>query len=828
MLLLAPLALRAQIPTAQVTRVGFPSTTMSGAGALVREGQWAPVITELQLPGSGVFEGSLRIVSEDLDGDLAEYITPNVLINPEAGLKRYWTYAVSFERRTSASDWLVDVLDSNGAVILRQPVSPSEVLSADALLVVDISEQQVSKLRILQVQSNTPPGENESPPTGTRYLHEMAVSFMPARDLPDRWIGLEAVDCLVWDRPNPGMLSEAQLDALIQWVHRGGKLVIGLGDAWAAVRESPLAAILPVHDVSTTVTAQRLRFFSQRYLAGAADPPAAGAGSALAGRGETARSRLDFSTAIPVSIVDTTRDAVVSLRDQIMPAGAPVDLISMRCIGSGRVIVCAASLRDLTTGPVKEAFFREILDLFPISTTYAKKLYEKQQGTLGIGVPKDALFSEVAAKVSFRGERTVYVLAVLLFVLVYGATATLGSWWWLRRKSLTSMSWTVFAIFAVAASALSLGAVGISGGLRQGVESVQVVDLVAAERKADCFGWFGYGSALRQVIDLNLGPASGSADIIAEAPDAPPRGFVRSLSLSSPAIVTFATPARYTLEPGAGQARGVLVRATLKQFEGAWSGDIDGSILGQLTADRGTGELISTSWIQNDLPVRLSGGYLLYLDPRSTGGNFEQLDRAGMPGRHWRGPDDFPAAMHIVSVALPPLDSGERTRPDFARVEYGEVNRRLAAWSAVAANKDHARSDRPDLVTLWQLQQYWANNALAPPGTDEFAVRGARSLLLASTLRWYQPNADPKDLDTVGNLLTSDGMPHLDVTHWLVRGQALLLAWADAPGPAALVRDGRPVRSRSGLTLYRVRIPIRFSGDAPREPDFLSQPGGTP
>ena len=49
-----------------------------------------------------------------------------------------------------------------------------------------------------------------------------------------------------------------------------------------------------------------------------------------------------------------------------------------------------------------------------------------------------------------------------------------------------------------------------------------------------------------------------------------------------------------------------------------------------------------------------------------------------------------------------------------------------------------------------------------------------------------------------------------------MRGQAVLLAWAEAPGPARLLRNGKPLDTVAGLTMYRVRIPLYYSGNPPQ------------
>lgn len=784
----------AQIPDVRVVQAGFPAARMTSAVA--RDGQWTPIVTELRLAGSGVFQGSLRVVSEDLDGDLVEYFTQPVVVNAEAGPRRFWTYAVGFQRRTPPSTWTVDVLDEAGAVLARLPVPASEWLSNDDALIVDISPRPIIKLRSLEPRIPVAgESDEEKKPSQTTY-RKYCVSFLEARNLPDRWLGLESVDTVVWDLPVPGELSENQLQALIEWVRRGGKLVVGIGANWAAIRDSALAEIMPMGGEAKTLAAAKLRLFQSRFV----------------NAGPDGKGKVEFDAPISVGQLQAARESVVVFRDQVHPVGTAVDLVSVRCIGAGRVTATAASLRDLTSLAVTPEFYGYCLDVVPLTTRYAKLLEDKRNSTLTFGATELALFAEIATRISFQGQRTLFVLAVLAFVALYTLVATAGSWWWLQRRSLLSLSWTVFAGLAVVASVAGLLLVSVSGGLRQGVHSVHVVSQQAADRWAACRGWYGYGSALRQLVNLHVGPAED-----AEAPGSgKSSGFVRAMAMPTPLIATFATPARYQSDPAEGGLAEVVVRATLKQFEGAWAGTSDGSVLGQLTADRSTGRLTDKCWIRNDLPYAIRGGYVLYLDPRSRGGTFGQLDTAGTARRHWRRPEDVPPAMNVLAAELSQMKPGEQGGFARALSHYQQIEVELAQWSAQPAQR-RRETIRPDLATLRDLQQYWVRNwSRLPVRFDEDAYDARVGYtMLESTRNLFLSNSDPRDMDSVGQLISSESLPNIDASHELVRGQALLLLVCDEPGPPPLRRGERVLRSSRGWTLYRIRIPIQLVGEPP-------------
>ena len=134
---------------------------------------------------------------------------------------------------------------------------------------------------------------------------------------------------------------------------------------------------------------------------------------------------------------------------------------------------------------------------------------------------------------------------------------------------------------------------------------------------------FGYSSPLRTSVDLSLAGAGC---------------FLRPLSPGPAPTSWYATPQRYAATPANALLESTPLRATLKQFEGLWQGELNGAVRCELTIDRRSGELTAGSWLQNDLDVPIAGGYLLYTDPRLPG---TPLRAAGQTAT-WSGWKDVP------------------------------------------------------------------------------------------------------------------------------------------------------------------------------------------
>jgi hypothetical protein len=325
------------------------------------------------------------------------------------------------------------------------------------------------------------------------------------------------------------------------------------------------------------------------------------------------------------------------------------------------------------------------------------------------------------------------------------------------------------------------------------------VDLAAGSSAAHGPCFFGYRSPLRQRVALSL-PGEGN--------------FLRPLERKPGPQSTFMTPTRYAAIPGRAALDDVLMRATLKQFAGYWHGEIQGGIRADLTVDRATGRLLPASWLANDLPATLAGGVLLFIDPRQDDGGVPRA--AGLTRPHPLAsalvdsvvPDlkEAPPAVSVLAVRIPPIKTGEQlTR--LGADEYAACDERLTTWLH-RPPRERTRSTLPDLPTLHAAQLEWGGWALAR-GTAPSAV------FLASTRNYFLHNATADDYKSVARPLRTEGVPNLDISHWLLPGQALLLAWSDEPGPATLHYGGSPMPAWGGLTIYRVRLALSYEGVPP-------------
>lgn len=753
--------------------VGFQAAVP--ARHVVKYGRWFPIILNLTAQGTQAYEVQLQCERTDLDGDRVDFVEPHVVVTPEIGVKRVWCYAVTI-KEGGGERLGVDIIGADGIRIHTVPTPAFEPIGNDTYLILDISSQRVTGLD--RINS---PAENYLGFAWARrtYYRSICVATLACTDLPDRWYGLDAADVVVWDAPDPEALSIAQLNALMEWVRNGGQLVVGVGAAGANIQKSALAAIMPLEFTQPATEIQRLDTFRRQF--------------------DTLEEQ--FKTPIPVACGQPAPGAIVTLRDGL-PDKSILNLIALRCVGSGRVIASAAHLRDLEKlGPEAERFYRELFDLNRVEPEFRAK--EAEEINLFSGVQN--LYQPIITTIDFRQRAGALILAAFAFVAAYILLATFGTWNWLKRHALTGVSWTAFAGFALVASAGSIAAVAFTRGVTGAVHAYCFVDLQEGSSEARARAYFGYKSNRRQRVDLSVSGVGGT---------------LCPLGTGADFLTPYATPERYEALASSATLTGTPMRATLKQFQAYWNGATDGRILGKLTADRGSGRITLDSWIENGLGADIYDGYLLYIDPRLSdrdggtpcriAGWTRRNDRPGMGNKVW-GFDRVPPALNVLAVRLAPMKAGERLEQVGRNREYARFDDAFARWSAVEQPDPKSEPWLPNLHG--RLEDEWSERfGLLGGGLDSTDAAALR----ASMRNLYLHTRTPDDFVSVGRPISTDGLLDHDVTHWLTRGQAVLLLLSDRPGPVKLQVDGEPKETKEGRTLYRVRVPLQYIGMPPR------------
>ena len=220
--------------------IGFGSTNSFKVGA------WTPVWVQLR-GGDERFEGFMEVAVADDDGTPTSYFTR---VNVDAKASQ----PVSAYIRPGARDpdltiRLYDRDRRRVATVQQEAVLPQPPVPLSP------HETMILTLGRAPGVEGIPqlPGFRESAGAGTANSgagDPIVVARIDTRlgRLPGRWYGYDAARTIVLDTADPEVIKS--LDGLrgqplVDWVKRGGHLVVSVGANWQAVKDSVLGPILP-------------------------------------------------------------------------------------------------------------------------------------------------------------------------------------------------------------------------------------------------------------------------------------------------------------------------------------------------------------------------------------------------------------------------------------------------------------------------------------------------------------------------------------------------------------------------------------------------------
>lgn len=505
-----------------VTHVGFP--TLRGEN-VVRSGAWAPITVDLALLDQQSFDGSVRVGQLDVDGDEC-YDRVDVHLRAETGgNQRLYLYALANPLRLQGRI-TVELFDDEGEAVevvsqgeltfQAQPAQWFSVIADDEILVLSLSTGALGRVKDLV-----------DPDQEDLYERALHVGHMSPTDLPELWIGLEAVDYIVWDGARPEELTERQLGALLEWVRQGGTLLIAASrTAGSLALTDAIYRVLPVDigDIAVVDNLPEVR----RSLLGLPDVEH----GRQRGKSDDPWWKVPFDTPIPV-VQCTLRDGASRVpRDGVNSS----NVITRRRIGRGHVIFSAVTLKDLLSAPGSPVdFFQK---LFHLRLLTGEEPVRPSQVTL---------FPHVVSAIAFSAWGSLYLVAAFAFSSVYLLFATFGTWWFLGSRRWKHHSWSVFAVVALVASLLSVIAVNSVHGFGETLHQISIVDVDAGKAHGYATAFFGLKTGTDKELDLWL-----PSDRLAASEPGATDCFLRPIPPTNDpteASTSFADPEEYRLLP---------------------------------------------------------------------------------------------------------------------------------------------------------------------------------------------------------------------------------------------------------------------------------------
>ncbi len=225
-------------------RVGFDSSlSIKGASNSFKIGTWTPVWVQLRA-GNERFKGKMHLVVADDDGTPTSFQVP-VEVGANQS-ERFTAYARPGSRDPEITIRLDDeqgrrVANVSEAVMMRDPPVAS---MPDETVILSLGRPQgLDAIAGL-------PGFKSGGATDRSAGEEIVTARIDVQGgmMPGRWYGYDAAQVIVIDTSDREVL--AALDnlrgkPLVDWVARGGHLVVSVGSNWQVVRDSVLGPILP-------------------------------------------------------------------------------------------------------------------------------------------------------------------------------------------------------------------------------------------------------------------------------------------------------------------------------------------------------------------------------------------------------------------------------------------------------------------------------------------------------------------------------------------------------------------------------------------------------
>ena len=219
----------------------LPAPGGLGLDGTVRPGAWAGLRVVVDHPGPETREVELRWELRDADGD-AQVSGRRVTLAAERNRQSFWLYAALPADLTADDRFTVRAVDTATGLTLTEHVfgpDPGRIVHPDDA--------------VWLVSSGADLGLSDYARHEAAHARVHLVRGPGLDALPDRWMGLQTLSTLVWtpdrggDPTDPRVAGEGTLEAVREWVARGGHLVIVLpvvNNPWFG---SPLADLLPVN-----------------------------------------------------------------------------------------------------------------------------------------------------------------------------------------------------------------------------------------------------------------------------------------------------------------------------------------------------------------------------------------------------------------------------------------------------------------------------------------------------------------------------------------------------------------------------------------------------
>ncbi|MBV8555739.1 MAG: hypothetical protein JO116_09245 [Planctomycetaceae bacterium] len=478
-------------------RVGF----VSGAeNNLFKVGAWTPVWVQLRA-GDERFAGVMEVAVPDDDG------TPTAIRQVvEVGARASARFTVYVRAGTIEPEFTIRLYDRRGRLrggAIGSSLARIDAIGPDEILLLTLGQPQgVEGIPAL-------PGFGEDKSKPGQEVRVARLGSGPREAMPGRWYGYDAARAVVVDTNDRDVLAALPLrgQALVEWVRRGGHLVVAVGGRWQEVRDSVLGPILPAVPTGTA------RLGDLEVLV-----PWVGGSKRITPVNERA------------SFVTKLEGVEARGGKVLLGAGGDVPLVVRGACGFGRVTVVAFDVdqRPFSDWPDRALFWGKALDL--------RRQQEGDAARPGIVVRRGRIYQSGITDLAsllrqaleqFATVRPVSFGWVAFFIFIYILLIGPGDYLFLKHVlKRMELTWVTFPVIVVTVSLLASVAAYCIKGRDLRVNKVDVVDVDQPAGLARGSSFFDVFSPQNRDYDVGVVPLPLDRDVpaVEEAPVRPPAG----------------------------------------------------------------------------------------------------------------------------------------------------------------------------------------------------------------------------------------------------------------------------------------------------------------
>jgi hypothetical protein len=551
-----------------------------GVGGGIRPGDWAGIQLIVNDSADRQREVLVRLTIPDADGDRVLY--ERALTTNPGVPQPLWTF-VRIPTRFKAGDQIhvtaFAAIEQAGEAIAvagdrRWSYGTGRLLGAERLLVTanDLVERRDGMIGIvgqrLMGLTRYQGDPSESYMRGGHERTRLLAGIRP-EELPDRWMGLMPFDTIVWSEAPPASMGTERAQAMREWVHRGGHLVVVLpriGQTWTDEVNNPL------FDITPRVRAERREAVDLSPYAVLITRSA----EAVMPRAEILHTFRPLSGAAP-------EEAVPILAG---PGGGEGEwIVVRRIVGTGMVTLIgldvASAAMTRNDWPEPELFWHRILG----RRGEPRRLNEAERSRgLYSARTELTLDRDIRGEIAKTGAASGGVLIGFVVFVAYWLLAGPLGYAVLNRTGNRRHAWVAFVLSSAAFTAIAWGGARAIRPARIETSNLTFLEHVYGQPTDRARSW----------VSL-LVPEYGEAAIAVGDPAQPPGRFVNTIAPWDPDESSgdgFPDSRSYRIESRRPDLVVIPTRATVKQFQIDWAGGPPWSMPRPLpAADGGEGKV---------------------------------------------------------------------------------------------------------------------------------------------------------------------------------------------------------------------------------------------